>query len=333
MFWEVKQAVTVRNSMNTQIRVALDRTPNTNHTGFYVALANGAYQKAGLDVEFISPDQDNYQLMPARRVAQGACELAITPSESVISYRTSGRPLVAVATVLSRDISAIMTLKDSGIERPQQLDGKVYAAYGARYEDDIIRQLIQNDNGRGQFVAHKTGWLGIWKALLTREVDAAWFWLTWEGVKAYIDGVDVNQFLFDDYDIPYGYNPILTAHQSWVEQNGDALRRFLEATSAGFQFAVKKPDEAARILGKTAKHPTLNDRNFVEQSQQMVSCYYLDGEGRWGYMHKGVWTSFTNWMLRNQMLTSRDGEVIQQLDVDKLFTNEFLENETITVRL
>lgn len=311
--------------MSTPIRLALDRTPNTNHTGFYVALAKGEYEKVGLDVQFISPDQDNYQLMPARRVSQGDAELAITPSESVISYQTNGIPLVAVATLLARDISAIVTLKESGISRPQQLDGKVFASYGARYEEDLIRQLIQNDEGHGQFVAHKSAWSGIWRALLTREVDAAWFWLTWEGVKAEIDGIDLNQFLFDEYEIPYGYNPVLTARQDWIDQNGERLHRFMQATAAGFRYAIKNPDEAARILIKKAQHPTLTDRNFVEQSQQMVSGYYLNGEGQWGFMHRTIWASFVNWMIRNRMLTDQNGELIQRMDVDTLFTNEFLE--------
>ena len=318
--------------MNTQIRLALDRTPNTNHTGFYVALAKGAYEQAGLDVQIIAPDQDDYQLAPSKRVAQGDAQLAVTPSESVISYQTNGTPLVAVATLLARDISAIVTLKESGIDRPQQLDGKVYASYGARYEEDLIRQLIQNDDGRGQFVPHKVAWAGIWRALLTREVDAAWFWLTWEGVRADIEGVDLNQFLFDEYQIPYGYNPVLTGHRDWIDQNGDALRRFLEATAAGCRFAVKNSDEAARILIKTANHPTLTDRNFVEQSQQMVSGYYLDGEGHWGFMHRPIWASFANWMIRNHMLTDQTGELIQRMDVDALFTNEFLEGIPALIR-
>ncbi|GAB4021682.1 ABC transporter substrate-binding protein [Spirosoma koreense] len=319
--------------MNTPIRLALDRTPNTNHTGFYVALAKGTYKEAGLDVQLISPDEQNYQTMPARRVAQNDAHLAITPSESVISYQTNGVPLVAVATLLARDISAIVTLKESGIDRPCELDGKVYASYGARYEEDLIRQLIQNDGGRGQFVPHKTGWSGIWKALLTREVDAAWFWLTWEGVRADIDGVDLNQFLFDEYEIPYGYNPVLTAHRDWIDENSDALRRFVEATAAGFRFAAKEPDEASRILMKTANHPSLTNRNFVEQSQQMVSGYYLDAEGHWGYMHRTIWSSFVTWMIRNRMLTDTNGELIQRMDVDSLFTNEFLAPVPVVIRI
>lgn len=318
--------------MNTRIRLALDRTPNTNHTGFYVALAKGAYEQVGLDVEIISPDTDNYQLTPARRVLQGNAELAITPSESVVSYQTNGTPLLAVATVLARDTSAIVTLKESGIDSPKELDSKVYASYGARYEDDIIRQLIQNADGRGQFVSHKVASLSLWRALTTREVDAAWCWLTWEGVQADIEGVDLNQFLFDEYEIPYGYNPVLTGHSNWIDENGDALRRFLEETAAGYRLAVKNPDEAARLLMKTANHPTLTKRNFVEQSQQMVSGYYLDGEGHWGFMHRNVWVSFVNWMIRNHLLTNPDGELIQRMDVDTLFTNKYLEGVPAMMR-
>lgn len=128
--------------MNTQIRLAIDRTINTNHTGFFVALAKGYYEEAGLDVQIISPDQDDFQVAPAKRVAQGNAELAITPSESIISYRTKGVELMAVAAVLARDISAIVTLKESAIDRPRELDGKAYASYGARFEEDIVRLLI-----------------------------------------------------------------------------------------------------------------------------------------------------------------------------------------------
>jgi NitT/TauT family transport system substrate-binding protein len=41
--------------------------------------------------------------------------------------------LVAVAALLQDpQLSAIVTLKSSGIERPAQLDGKCYASYAAR---------------------------------------------------------------------------------------------------------------------------------------------------------------------------------------------------------
>lgn len=310
--------------MPTRIRLALDWTPNTNHTGFYVALANGSYEKADLQVEIISPDADDYRLTPARRVAAGEADLAIAPSESVISFQTNNVPMIAVAAVLARDASAIVTLKQSGLDRPSRLDGKVYASYSARYEDEIIRQLIINDGGRGQFVAHKPARLDIWHALLTNEADATWIFLPWEGVEAEQRDIQLNQFLLEDYEIPYGYSPVLAAHGDWATENADALRRFLSATAEGFAFAVRDPDEAARILFDTAAHPSLTSLDFLEKSQQVVAGYYLDTEGQWGVMRRDVWNAFVNWLIRNHLLNHPDGDLIQQYDVSRLFTNDYL---------
>jgi hypothetical protein len=46
------------------ITIALDWTPNTNHTGFYVARNKGFYKDAGLDVRILSPHQDEYKTTP-----------------------------------------------------------------------------------------------------------------------------------------------------------------------------------------------------------------------------------------------------------------------------
>ncbi|KAI5055766.1 hypothetical protein GOP47_0029287 [Adiantum capillus-veneris] len=95
-----------------RVVVALDWTPNTNHVGFFVAQALGFYDNAGLSVSLLSLDVDNYSSTPASRVASGTASFALTPSETVISHHLppidSFRPkLVAVATVLQQDLSAI----------------------------------------------------------------------------------------------------------------------------------------------------------------------------------------------------------------------------------
>lgn len=72
----------------------------------------------------------------------------------------------AVATLLSTSTSAVVTLASSGIDRPSQLDGKVYASYGARYEGRIVQQMIRNDGGKGEYTESTPPMLGIWNTLL-----------------------------------------------------------------------------------------------------------------------------------------------------------------------
>ena len=313
-------------TMNPTIRVALDWTPNTNHTGFYVALANGYYAEAGVEVALLSPEADRYKTSPAKRVVQGEADLAITPTESIISYQLNGIPLVAVGAILARDASAIVTLKQSRLDRPGKLDGKVYASYNARFEDEIVRQMVRNDGGRGNLVIHHSPRLGIWNTLLTGEADATWIFLPWEGVEAELKDVALNTFTLDEFEIPYGYSPVLAAHKDWIEANADALRWFMAATAKGFLFAAQQPEEAARLLMEIANHPTLANADFVEASQQSISSYYLDEQNRWGVMKPDVWSHFVHWMIRHRMLNTKDGEVVQHMDIQQLYTNWFVEN-------
>lgn len=86
-------------------------------------------QRANAQVELLSPHLDDYKITPATRVSDGTAAFAITPSESVVSSFTQpeGTPkkqITAVAALLQQSASAIVTLKESGIDRPSKLDGR-----------------------------------------------------------------------------------------------------------------------------------------------------------------------------------------------------------------
>ena len=46
------------NKKLTKITFCLDWTPNTNHTGLYVAQQMGYYEQEGLDVQIVQPPED-----------------------------------------------------------------------------------------------------------------------------------------------------------------------------------------------------------------------------------------------------------------------------------
>lgn len=49
----------------TDVKIVLDWTPNTNHTGLYAALDQGFYKEAGLNVEIIQPNESGADTMVA----------------------------------------------------------------------------------------------------------------------------------------------------------------------------------------------------------------------------------------------------------------------------
>ena len=52
-----------------EITLCLDWTPNTNHTGFYVADKLGYYEEAGLKVTIVQPPEGGAEMMTASRQA------------------------------------------------------------------------------------------------------------------------------------------------------------------------------------------------------------------------------------------------------------------------
>ncbi len=308
------------------LTLALDWTPNTNHTGFYVAQANGWYRDAGLDVRIAHPGDDDYAATPARKVAEGKADVALAPSESVLSYRTaeSAVPLVAVAAVLARDASAVVTLQRSGIDRPAALDGRVYASYQARFEDAIVRAMVREDGGTGDVRVSYPPKLGIWDTLLSGSADATWIFDPWEGVEADRDGIALHRFLLADYGIPYGYSPVLVAHERTIDQKAASLRAFLAASRRGFELAAADPVAAADLLVREAAHPTLDDAEFVRESQRVIAPYYTDGGRPWGEMSASVWQTFIGWIAERGLIVDRDGQRVDVPDVAPLFTNDLL---------
>lgn len=302
-----------------RVRISLDWTPNTNHSGFIAALHHGWYKEAGLDVEIQHPGNDNYTQSPAKKVELGLADLALCPMESLLSYRTKEKsfPLKAIAAVLQNDLSSIAVLENSGIERPAQLDGKKYASYKARYEDAIVASLVRNDGGKGELVLQYPDRLGIWNVLLEKKADSTWIFDNWEGVQAKLGGVALRHFKMAEYGIPYGYSPVLVCNEAYITGQAKTLRDFLAATAKGFAWAANNTASMAEILLEWVPEAD-KDKTMLEAAQEATSAHYLSTKtGSWGNMDEEKVAAYLKWLLEKGLETT-------PFAVDTLVTNELL---------
>ncbi|MGD1944756.1 MAG: ABC transporter substrate-binding protein [Croceivirga sp.] len=285
------------------LKLALDWTPNTNHIGFFVARALGFYEEVGVDLELLNPQDDNYSVTPAKKVENGMAHMALCPFESIISYRTKNEPFdaVAIATIFQEDLSAVVVLEDSEIKSPKDLDDCSYASYKARYEDDIVRAMIRNDGGEGNIKLHYPEKLGIWNTLLTKKYDSTWIFTNWEGVQAEQQGVALRNFKLSDYNIPYGYSPVIMASNEVVEKDKSTFEKFLAGTKKGFLFAKEHPEKASTILATLVSEQDA-DINLLVSQQRSISAYGPDEE--WGKIKKQRVSTFLNWLSRNGLETA-----------------------------
>ena len=304
------------------VRLALDWTPNTDHTGFYVARSKGWYAAAGIDLQVLPYGSTT----PETLIAAHQAECGISFQDSLTFAVAAGADIVSVAAILQRSASAIAVLADGPITRPRLLDGKIYAGFGYPNEVPTLKSVIKADGGKGDFkVATLNG--AAYEALYNKQADFTIPFTAWEGVEAKERGIDLRYFQFVDYGFPDFYQVVLACDRQWLQKEPDAARRFVGATVQGFEFAAKEPDAAAAIL--IAENPGVFDANkkLPLESQRYLddNGYLLDASGKFGTQTLERWTGYSGFLYDQGLLVDAAGKPLTApLDYTSLFTNDFL---------
>ena len=91
---------------NEKITIALDWTPNTNHTGIFVAKANGYFEEAGLNVEIVQSPESSAEAL----VASGKAQFGVSFQDSLAPafIGESPLPVTAVAAIIQHNTSGII---------------------------------------------------------------------------------------------------------------------------------------------------------------------------------------------------------------------------------
>ncbi len=304
----------------TKMQLALDWTPNTNHTGIYVALKNGWYLDQGIDLKLL-PYSSN--VSPDVLVSSGKADVGISSTESIVADAAVNQPVVSIAAIMQHNTSALVTLKSSGITRPGQLDGKIYGGFGAPYESGVVGEIIKHDGGQGKF-KNVTLDVDAMQALQSKRVDFAWVFEGWEVIQAQRQGTQLNVFPITDYGVADYYTPNIISSPTEIQQKPDLLRRFMAATQKGYDYARTHAQESAQDLITEAPKGTFPDTGLVLQSQQYLSPRYVDNGRKWGMQDATAWHGYPKFILSSGGVQDASGKTVKSLNFDAMYTNKFL---------
>ena len=307
-----KEEVTQEPDRELQkVVVTLDWTPNTNHTGLYVAKDKGYYKEAGLDVEIVQPAGGTADQL----VASNKAQFGISYQESVTLARLEERPVVSIAAVIQHNTSGFASLKGKGIETPKDFEGKRYGGWGSPIEKATLKALMEKYDADVEKVEILTTGAADFFASSETDMDFAWIFEGWTGVEAQLKGIELNYIdLGKENEALDYYTPVIITNEKNISENPELVKAFMEATSRGYESAIENPQEAAQILIDNA--PELNPE-LVKKSQEFLSAKYQDDAEKWGLQKKDVWENYTNWLYENELI----GE---KIEVEKAYTNEFL---------
>ena len=305
----------------TPIRIALDWTPNTNHTGLFVAQQEGWFDQAGLDVEFVPYNNTP----PDTLVGSGAAEFGISFQDSFTYAKASGVDAVSVMAIVQHWTSQIAVRADrADITSPRDLDGKTYGGFGAAYEVPKMQAVIKDAGGNGTFTTVVLG-TSAYEALYAGQVDFTEPFVTWETIEAQLRGQPLKTFNYTDYGFPDAYNVLLIGNGTWLQAHPDQARAFVQAVQRGYQLAADDPAKGAELLEK-ANPGAFTEPELVSRSQQLLSERYLrDESGAVGSQTLEKWNGFSGFLYETGTLVGPDGKPLTaRPDFATWFTDRYL---------
>ena len=303
-----------------KVTVVLDWTPNTNHSGFYLARAEGLYADAGLDVTIIEPDQSGG--LP--QVAAGNAQFAVTSAEVLLPARAEGADVVSVGAILAHNTSSLVMPADRGVSRAQDLENKTYGGFGGALERALVDTLVRCDGGDPSKVRYvEVGNVDYAVGFEQKAFDAVWVFDGWDVIRLRdLEGMELTTLPFyalgEASCLPDWYTPLVASSGELINDDPELVRAFMTATAKGYEKARTDPDAAATAL--LAAAPEL-DAELVTLSADYLASRYGDPGVAWGVQSGQNWSSFTEFLKRNDLLPA-------DVNAEDAYTNEFLPGTT-----
>ena len=307
------EAAAITGQELKKITLVLDWVPNTNHTGIYVARDKGYYKEVGLEVAIVQPAEGG----AADLIAAGKGEFGISYQEQVTYARLANPPLPvkAIAAIIAHNTSGFASPVEKNIKTPKDFEGKKYGGWGSPVEETMIRALMEKYNADYSKVQIVNIGASDFVTSVQKDVDFSWIFYGWDGIASEVKGFKINFLKLQDLDknIDF-YTPVIITSEKIINDDPAMVKKFLSATSRGYNFAISDPEESAQILIKNA--PEL-DKEIVAASQKYLAWEYQADNDKWGIMNEELWQNFSKWMLDNNLIN-------QDFDYRNAYTNELL---------
>ena len=240
---------------------------NGRHAYYYVALEKGYYKDVGINVKIVRGQGSSDAV---KQVAAGAAQIGFADTSAVIfAQANDGIPIKIVSVIYSKPPHAIYVLKESGITKPKDLEGRKVAdtAFSA------IPKMFGAYAKAAGIDASKVTWVvagsdALPGMLSLGRVDGIGQYTVGEPLlKKSAAPKEIVRFAYSDAGLDF-YGAGIIAIDSMIKSQPDMIRRFVTATVRGLKDSIASPREAGEIMNK---HHGQIDVDVATSETEMVA--------------------------------------------------------------
>ena len=297
----------------SELELMLDYFPNADHAGIYAAQAGKHFRRAGLAVKIRQPSDPS---APIKQVAAGRVDLAVSYEPEVLRARDQGLGVVAVAALVRKPLTSIISLPKARVRSPRDLEGKTVGTSGIDYQSAFLREILLDAGGDPERVKERNVGFSLTPALLAGRVDATLgaFW-NYEGTELKLKGRDPRIIRVEEAGVPTYDELVLVANEDALERDGGRIRGFIGALARGT--GELRDDPRRGIQGLLKANPDL-DPELQRAAVKVTLPLFFPPKGKpFGWQDPARHEEFAAWMRENRLLTKIP-------DASGAFTNEFL---------
>jgi putative hydroxymethylpyrimidine transport system substrate-binding protein len=284
-----------------KLRVELDYLPNADHAGLYAAQAQGDYRAAGLDVTLTPPSDP---AAPLKLLQAGRTDLAISYEPELLLARDQGATdLVAVAALVQKPLTSLMSIGKNAIHDPAKLAGKRVGTAGIAYQSAYLKTILDHAGVDPGSVKETNVGFNLVPAMLSGKVAATLgaFW-NYEGVDLQRRGKHPVSLRMDQLGVPTYAELVIVARKQDLDTDGaNRVRRFLQATARGYTRLKTHPEQGVDALVAADKG--------LDPGLQMASVkatrdvfFPADHTKPWGWQDRDTWDRYAAWMKQNGLI-------------------------------
>lgn len=297
-----------------EITLQLKGVHQAQFAGFYLAQERGYYSRENMRVTLLEGEKD---LAIVQRVAYGPAHFGIISPESVLTARSQGQPVTAIAAIYRQSPVVYVALTDMGIHRPQDFLGRTVAtldASGSQQDLQLQYYIMIKRLGLDISKMKLIAWDPNFATFYDGEADVTSCYSSGSLLSMRQKGLKLNLVWPSDYGA-YFYSDLLITRDGLINENPGLATRFLRATLRGWQDAIEDYQQAVPVILKYAR-----DKDPQLQAVMMEAQLPLvhTGEDQIGWMKAEDWQAMYKLLQDYDLLT-------KPFDVRQAYTMQFLQ--------
>ena len=298
---EKKESLTSTSGKTQSMTLMLDWFPNADHVGIYQALAEGDFEKAGLDVHIQVPSDP---ALPLRLLEAGKTDVAISYEPEVLLARNQGAALVSVAALVQEPLTSIVSLGSKHIRTAAQLRGKRVGDAGIPYQHAYLTTILARAGVPASSVKELNVGSNLVPAMVSGRVDATLgaYW-NYEAIQLQRMHKHPNVIRMDQVGVPTYDELVVVARKSTVVNHPDEIRRFVQALARGYKSVRSDPQAAVNNLVRA--NPGLDPSFQLASVKATLPAFFPSNPSNpWGWQSPNQWNAYGQWMLNNHLISN-----------------------------